>query len=228
MSMPPIAMSPASQTRSAQANAVMTAIATMTTARSRRSTASSAVSLMSLLYDAALAEIDVGELRVGIGELDRHRLRYGGPAAPHLGERIFESVRDIDADAILRAGDRILDRLAAALGDAAHDQPALTGVDVDVEVDGGENGFVEFLKRRREHLKDGGAGLGILAAEDAQERPALRLARPLVDHDRRFTFALVNGARPAEDANKTYAVEPGVAVITLVDLHAGHGLAIAV
>src|SRR5579862_5640171 len=227
MSMPPIAMSPASQTRSAQANAVMTAIATMTTARSRRSTASSAVSLMSLFYDAALAEIDVGELRVGIGELDRHRLRYGGPATPHLGKRIFESVRDIDAHAIFRAGDRILDRLATTLGDAAHGQPALAGVDIDVEVDGGENGRVHFLQGGGEHLEDCGAGLGVLAAEDAQKRAALRFARPLVDDDRRLTLALVNGARPTEDTDEPQPVEPGVAVIALVDLHARHGLAIA-
>src|SRR5580692_3912806 len=151
MSMPPIAMSSASQARSAQANAVIMASATMTTTRSRRKTASSAVSLMSLFDDAALAQIDVGELRVGVGKFERHRVRNGVPAASHLGKRILKSVRDIDADAILCAGDRILDRFAATLGNAAHHQPALAGVDVDVKVDSSEDGLVHFLEGGREH-----------------------------------------------------------------------------
>src|ERR1700719_4856740 len=101
MSMPPIAMSSESHARSAQANAVIRASATMTTTRSRRKTASSAVSLISLFDDSALAEIDVGELRVGVGKFERHGAGNGVPASPHLGKRILKSVRDIDSDAIL-------------------------------------------------------------------------------------------------------------------------------
>src|SRR5580704_19651620 len=120
MSMPPIAISSASHARSAQANAVITASATMTTALSRRKTASSAVSFMSLFDDAVLAEIDVSKLRVGVGTFERHRAANSVPAAPHLGSRILKSVWNIDADAILRAGNWILDRLATTLGNAAY------------------------------------------------------------------------------------------------------------
>jgi hypothetical protein len=66
---------------------------------------------------------------------------------------------------MLRPSDRIFDRFATALGDAAHYQPAFAGVDVYLEVDGCENWFVKFLKCGGENLEDGGAGLGILAGE---------------------------------------------------------------
>src|SRR5207237_1336906 len=46
--------------------------------------------------DAALTEIDVCELRVGIGKCELHRTSNLGPAAPNLGKRIFEPVRNID------------------------------------------------------------------------------------------------------------------------------------
>ena len=72
-------------------------------------------------HDAALAKIDVRELRVRIGEIDLHRTRHRGPSSPHFGKRILESVGDIYPGAMLGAGDRIFDGFTASLGNAAHD-----------------------------------------------------------------------------------------------------------
>src|SRR5579862_3184754 len=206
ISMPPIHISLASQTRSAQASAVTIASAAMTITRSRRKTASSDPPLTELFYDAALAKIDMSKLAIRIGEAHLYWAGHLRPAAAHFSKRIFKSVGDIDPCSMLHACDRIFDRLAAAFGDAAYNQPGLAGVDIDVEVDGREDRFVHFFQGGGKHLEDGGARLGILAAENAKERPALRLRRSLVDDDSRLALALVDRTGPAENADEPQTI----------------------
>jgi hypothetical protein len=134
----------------------------------------------------------------------------------------------MSAHAVLRAGNGIEDRFAAAFGHAGHDQARLSARNVDLELDGSEDRIVQFFEGGREYIEDRRPGLGILPGEDAQQRRALRFTSPLVDHDRRFAFALVNGPRPAEDSHKLEAVELGRTVMTLLDLEPADRLAMSV
>jgi hypothetical protein len=45
--------------------------------------------------------------------------------------------------------------------------------------------------------------------------PALRFGCPLIDHHRRFTLALVNRTRPAENSHELQAIELGRSVMAL-------------
>src|ERR1700683_5217975 len=72
-------------------------------------------------------------------------------------------MRNIDSRAILRPRHGIFDRLAAAFGDATHDQPGRAGVDVHLEIDWSEDWLVHLLQRCGEDLEDRGAGHGVLA-----------------------------------------------------------------
>src|SRR5580704_17519474 len=100
---------------------------------------------------------------------------------------------------MLRSRHGILDRLAAAFGDAGNDQPRGAGVDVYREIDRSEYGLRHLLQSGGEDLEDCCAGYGVLAAKDAQERTALRLICPFVDDDGGFALAFVDRARPTED-----------------------------
>jgi hypothetical protein len=72
-----------------------------------------------------------------------------------------------------------------------------------------------LLQSGREYVEDCCAGLGILAAQDAQQRGALCLIGALVDHDCGFALAFMNGARPSEYSYELEAIELGRAVMTL-------------
>src|SRR5580692_7383026 len=143
----------------------MTASAATTTARSRRSTASSEV--MASMYNAALAEMDVGELPVGVGEIDFDGAGDLRPTAPHLGDRVLEPLGQLDARLMLVAGHRIADRLAAALDHARHFETGDAALDVDLEFDRRKDRIVDLAQGGGEHLPDGGTGLGVLPSENA-------------------------------------------------------------
>ena len=49
------------------------------------------------MHDAALREMQLGKMAVRIGHFERDRSARLGPAAPDLGERIFEAMREVDA-----------------------------------------------------------------------------------------------------------------------------------
>ena len=63
-----------------------------------------------------------------------------------------------------------------------------------------------------ERILEAGAGLGVLTAENAQQRAALRFGRTLVDDDRRFALAFMDCSGPAKNADKTQTVERRPAV----------------
>jgi hypothetical protein len=89
--------------------------------------------------------MDLGELAVGVGKLQPEWTRSLGPTASDFGKRIFETVHHVDAHAVLRAGDGIEDRFAAAFGHAGHDQARLSARNVDLELDGSKDRIVQFL-----------------------------------------------------------------------------------
>ncbi len=125
----------------------------------------------------------------------------------HFGELELETVRAVDADAMFLAGDGIEDRFAAGSVIPGTMRRAAALVDVDVEVDVGEHRIVHLFQRRSENVEDRGAGIGVLAGENAQQRVALGLVGPLVDDERRLAVAFMDGTRPFEDAGDLEPVE---------------------
>ncbi len=121
------------------------------------------------------------------------------------------------------SGDGIEDRLAARFDDAGDDEAGPPPIDVDVEIDLAEDRLVHLVERRGENVENRRAGLGVLAAQNAEQRLPLRRSRPLVDNDGGFAFALVNGAGPSENPGNLEAVEPRAAVMAGVDLDADDG-----
>src|SRR5205823_8300350 len=167
------------------------------------------------------------KLPVGISEIERDRALRLRPTAAHFRDEIFEAVRQIDAPAKFLAGDRIDDGLAALLDQPRYDKPRAPLVDVDGKLDVGEDGRVHGSEHRCEDAEDRGAGFRVLAADDAKNGVALRLARPFV-HDRlRLAVSEMDRPRPGKDAGKAQTVERGFPVMAGVDLHADHRLAIA-
>src|SRR5262245_40222581 len=179
-------------------------------------------------HDAALAEMNLGELAVRVDKLQSDRPRRLGPAASDFGKRVFETVDHVDAHAVLRPGHRIEDRFATAFGQAGHDQASLSPSDVELKLERSEDRIVQFVQRGREYVEDRLPGLGVLTGEDAQQRRPLRLGCAFVDHHRRFALALVDRTRPAEDSDELQAIELGRAVMTLLDLEAADRLAMSV
>ena len=76
------------------------------------------------MHDAALREVQIGEMAVRVRQFELDRAGRLGPATPDLGKRIFETMREVDARPMLRTGDRIANGLAVELGNAVDPQPA--------------------------------------------------------------------------------------------------------
>src|SRR6185312_17320306 len=109
------------------------------------------VSFSGSVDNAALAEMQMRKLAVGVGEVYPDRLRRLRPAASDLRLLVFEAADDVDARSVFAACDRVDDWLAAALGYARHRQPRLAAFDVDMEVDRQEHRRMQLLERRGEH-----------------------------------------------------------------------------
>src|SRR4051812_24638976 len=124
MSMPPMSMSAASRSTYHQASAVISVRLASTIAvsrpgmRLRRPREGAVVSA----HNAALRHVEIHELRVRVRELEAERLLGLRPPAADLRERILEPVRHVDADAVLGACDRVLDRLSTSCGDTRDDE----------------------------------------------------------------------------------------------------------
>jgi len=101
-------------------------------------------------------------------------------------------------------------------------------VDVDLEIDVGKHRIKSLRQHRGKHVEHGGAGIGVLAGHDAQDGVALVRRGALVDDRKRLAVAHMDRSGPAEDARQAQPVELHIAMVTLVDLDADDGAAMAV
>src|SRR5262249_10351255 len=141
--------------------------------------------------------------------------------APDLGDRELEALGLLDAYAVLGAGHRIEDRGPAHLEQASDAAARRACLDVDLEVDVGEDGLVQHVAGGGEDLEHGGAGLGVLAVQDGAQRAALRRRGVLVDDVEALAAAEMDRSRPAEYGGSAQAVEARRTVIALFDLEHG-------
>src|SRR5690349_221360 len=177
--------------------------------------------------DTVLAQMNLGELRVRIGKLELDRLLDLGPATPDLGKRVFKPAHHVDADPMFGFCHGVEDRLAAPFGDAFDHDAAPSCRNVGLKIDLRKDRRMHLFKCGSKNAENRCAGLGVLAGEDAEQRSALELGRPLIYHHGGFALSFVNGSRPAEDADKLQAIELGLSVLASLDLHARHRLTIA-
>src|SRR5262249_37149864 len=92
-----------------------------------------------LCDDTLLAEMDARELGVAVHEAgQRDRSGRSRRATSHLGNTVFEAVRQIDTRASIGAGHRIFDRLADHLENPGHPEAPAPGVDIDAVFDRAE------------------------------------------------------------------------------------------
>lgn len=90
------------------------------------------LSVVELVDDTVVAEMEVGELAVGVDEIrEVHRAARPCRRAADLGDMEFEAVRQIDADTVFGAGHRVPDLLANRLDDARHCEAAAPRLDID-------------------------------------------------------------------------------------------------
>src|SRR5436305_12240156 len=181
-----------------------------------------------LAYEAALAHVQIGEMRMRISELEADWAAGFAPAAAHLGDRELEPVRHGEAGGVLVSRDRVADRLAPGFHQVGDLQASLARAYVDLELDVGKNRIVDSLERRGKHLEHCGAGRGVLAAQNPQQRLALGGRRALIDDDAGFAFALMDGPGPRQDRDGPQPLESGRAVVSLVDLEPDHGAAVPI
>ena len=90
----------------------------------------------------------------------------GERAAADLGDPVPKARGQIDAGAMLGAGDRVADRLAAGLDMAFGAQAGASRIDIDCELDGRVERLVDLRNGGGEDLKVGRAGLGLAPGDD--------------------------------------------------------------
>src|SRR5215471_3108666 len=89
-----------------------------------------------LIDDPFVAELDVGELGVGVFEVRQRDLSCRpGRAAPGFGDTELDTVRRLDTRAVLDPGHRVADRLADRLDEAGHPNMTAPSFDVDGDLD---------------------------------------------------------------------------------------------
>src|SRR6185436_9718403 len=140
----------------------------------------------------------------------------------------FEPAHDVDTSPMRCSCHRIEDRFTATFRYARHDEPRPAARNINMKIDRSEDRVVESLQRGREYIEHGCSRLRVLPADDAQQGSTLRFRRSLIDHAGRFTFALMNGARPAENPDELQTVKFRRPVVTLLNLDACYRLAMSV
>src|SRR3954469_17910337 len=97
-----------------------------------------------LVDDAALGKIQFAEMTVRVGQLHHQRIFGFGPTPPDLSQMEFKTIGIVDADAMLCSGDRIDNGFAARRHIAGDAQFCPAAIDIDLEVDVGKDGLVNF------------------------------------------------------------------------------------
>src|SRR5262245_12283992 len=178
--------------------------------------------------DAVVVQVDMSELRVGLLPRQLDRAAGLGRAAADLRYFKLETADQVDARAVLIAGNRIANGLALHIDQTVDADVPLAGIDVDGDVDRFENRIEHLLQRGGEDAPDGGEGLGLLAGEDGAQRLALRLVGPLVDDQQGLAVAFMDRSRPLHHADGLQPVQLHVAEMAFLDGEAADGLAEAV
>ena len=83
--------------------------------------------------------------------------------AAYFGELIFKAVRRIDAHAMFFLCDGIENGLAARVDEPGYNETGAPAIDIDLEIDLGENRVVNLFHRAGKDVEDGRARLRVQA-----------------------------------------------------------------
>src|SRR5438309_9821062 len=172
--------------------------------------------------------MEMGKLAVFAVDLQVHRpTRCAARRAADVRDLLFKAGRQHDLRPRLLPADHVADRLAGHLDIARYRQSPTPAVDIYLEVDGGEHGLMHCGHRRRVDREHGRERVGVLAGHDFEQGVALLRAGALIDEGEGLAIPLVNCSRPFEEGTDLQAVERSVAMLSLIDLDTGHGIAVA-
>src|ERR1041385_1138991 len=146
--------------------------------------------------------MEMSELRILARDLDVHgAAKRTARRAADFRNFVFEPVGQPGLCARFRSGHWIADRFAGRLDIAWNQQATSPALDVNLEIDRREYGFVHRFDRRREYREHGSEWVSILAAHDLQQSLTLGRIGTLVDNRHRLSVAFVNRTRPFEHAD---------------------------
>src|SRR5262245_41929636 len=138
--------------------------------------------------------MDLGKLPVSIFEFESDRAHRPRRTASDLGLGELEAIGLHDADAVLGASNRIEDRRALRFNHAVDLGLGGAAVDIDLDIDIGDDRLMHLVAGRDEDVEYRGSGLGVLASQDAEQGSPLLGCRAAVEHLLALAFALINGA----------------------------------
>src|SRR6185503_16073745 len=107
----------------------------------------------SSVNNAVLTKVELGELTIGVIQLKLDWTLGRRPAPANLCLVEFKAANRLDADAVLVAGHRIEDRLAALINITRDLKPSASFIDVHLKLDLGEHWVVCLRKHRGIHLE---------------------------------------------------------------------------
>lgn len=167
-----------------------------------------------------------GELAVGILHRDLDRALGIARRAADVGNGVFETTRQHDLRARLRAGHLVAQGLALCLDVVLHENTASAAIYIDLEIDLREDRSVHFADGRGVNRKHRRERIGVLTGHDLQQRLTLALVGVLVDEREHLAMTFVDRSRPFENGGNPQAVQPGLAMMAFVDLDPGHRVAV--
>src|ERR1700730_11046258 len=163
--------------------------------------------------------LELVHLRVRVLVVERQGSVCGNApidAVADLGDFVLESLRQIDAHAMLVGADlRIDDGSDLAFAKSGDPERAAALVAVDVQIDLGDGGRPVVGAHRR---KDFEVRSAVPAGREFLERLALLVAGALVGDELTRAVALVDRARPVDRESEPHPVERGLAEVALADL----------
>jgi hypothetical protein len=137
--------------------------------------------------------------------------------------RVLEALRNLDDDPV---GVRWVDRaqgLGGGLEDVAGLEAAGAAIDVELELDRGEDRLLHVRTDGREDLEQRAAGV---SADDREQRLPLLLVGGLVDDRHDVAVALVDPPGPPGGEAPLEPIERDIAEMTLVYPHGANALAL--
>lgn len=174
------------------------------------------------MHDSTLGHMQVGEMSVRILHVELDCTRSFCEAATHFCNGVFETVRQIDAGTKGLFGHGIQYGFAAAFYDAIDFDVRGSAFNIHRELERREYGIVHLVERRREDLKDCGAGLSVLTAQYPQQRIPLRIGCADVDDWNELSLTLMDGPGPVKNGSHVQAVKCRSSMMAALNLNHGN------
>jgi len=173
-------------------------------------------------------QVQPRQVRVTRVEAEGDRPRGVRASAGIFRLAIFEAAGKDDPRAMLLSGDGIADRLDHALDQPLDRDPAGPALLIPLEGDRPKLRLMHLCEGRREDVEDRRSRLGLAAAQDGEQRLALRVVRSFVDDRLDLAIAEVDRSGPGDERREAKAGQVRVLKMALVDLHGDDCTAIAI